>query len=303
MYDVIIAGGGPAGMTAAIYARRAGMSVLMLEAAVCGGQIINSMDVDNFPSRPGIPGWQLASEWQKQATDLGVELKIASVSGVEDLGGKKIVITSKGRFEALSVIIATGAGHRRLDCPGADKFTGRGISTCANCDGAFYRDKAVCVVGGGNTAFEDALYLSTMCTKVWIVNRRAQFRAEPELVKKVSGLPNVEILTPYVAHAVEGDLKVSGFEIRNTETDEVRHLDVAGIFTAIGMIPNNGPFAALVDLDEIGYVIADDSCHTKTPGLFVAGDARQKRLRQLVTAASDGAIAATEAAAYVNKLK
>lgn len=303
MYDVIIIGGGPAGLTSAVYTRRAGMSTLIIEAAVCGGQIINSQEVDNFPSREHVPGWQLADEWQKHAANLGTEIKYGDVSEIEMNGNTKIVHSAKGNFEAKTVIIANGAGHRRIDCKGAMEYTGRGVSTCATCDGAFFKGKEVAVVGGGNTAFEDALYLSTLCSKVWLVNRRAQFRANSTMVETVSSKPNVEILVPYIPYEVLGDMRVSGFKVQNTDTGEIRELNTLGIFTAIGMIPNNERFSNVAELDNGGYIITDENCRTKTFGVFAAGDTRSKDLRQLVTAASDGAIAANQAISIVNSWK
>ena len=305
MYDLIIIGGGPAGLTAAVYARRAGLSTLILEITVCGGQIINSQNVENFPSIRSVEGWRLADSWQKQAEALGAEIRTAQVTGIELEGNKKIIRTAKGDFEALAVIISTGAGHRKLDCPGGAELSGRGVSTCASCDGAFFRDRKVAVVGGGNTAFEDALYLSSICEKVYIVHRRREFRAERRLVEAAHGKANVEFLTPYVPAEVIADenSRVAALRVRNVETGEELTLETPGVFTAIGMIPNNAAFANVLRLDEYGYAIAGEDCESGTPGVYVAGDGRQKALRQLVTAASDGAVAATNAAAYVNALK
>lgn len=301
MYDVIIIGGGPAGLTGAIYARRAGMSALVLESTMCGGQIVNSESVANFPSRENVPGWQLADDWQKQAINLGAEIKFSSVTGIDVTEQKtKLVHTPKGSFEAKTVIIANGANPRKLECPGAQRFYGRGISICATCDGAFFKGQEVCVVGGGNTAFDDAVYLSSICSKVYLINRRAQFRASAAAINNASSKPNIEILVPYIPYEVVGDMSVKGFKIKNTETEEIRELPVAGIFTAIGMVPANDAFANVVTLDESGYIVTDEDCRTGTFGIFAAGDTRKKSLKQLVTAASDGAIAATQAAAIVN---
>ena len=305
MYDLIIIGGGPAGLTAAVYARRAGLSTLILEITVCGGQIINSQNVGNFPAIPQIEGWRLADNWQKQAQALGAEVKTAAVTGIELRGGTRLVHTAKGDFEALAVIIATGAGHRKLDCPGGAELSGRGVSTCASCDGAFFRGRPVAVVGGGNTAFEDALYLSSICERVYIVHRRREFRAERHLVETAKAKANVEFLTPCVpAEVVAGaNGRVAALRVRNVETNEERTLDTPGVFTAIGMIPNNAAFANVLKLDEAGYAIAGEDCASGTPGIWVAGDGRQKSLRQLITAAADGAVAATAAARYVNERK
>ena len=302
MYDIIIIGGGPAGLTAAIYGRRAGMSVLILEITICGGQIINSTSVENFPSVPGIEGWRLADNWQKQATALGAEIRIASVDAIELHGKTKIVHTPKGDFEGKTVIIATGAGHRKLTCPGAAEFSGRGVSTCATCDGAFFRGKPVAVVGGGNTALEDALYLSTICEKVYIVNRRNELRAERQLVEAARAKENVEFLTPYLPAEIIGDDlgRVAAMKVRHVETGEEVTLNVPGVFTAIGMVPDNARFANVCKLDESGYIIAGEDCETGTEGIYVAGDCRTKALRQLITAAADGAVAATNAARLIN---
>ncbi len=304
MYDLIIIGGGPAGLTAATYARRAGLSTLILEITVCGGQVINSQNVENFPAIAQIEGWRLADQWQKQAQALGAEIRTAAVTGIELRGDVKLVHTAKGDFEALAVIIATGAGHRKLDCPGGAELSGRGVSTCASCDGAFFRGRKVAVVGGGNTAFEDALYLSTVCERVYVVHRRREFRAERRLVEAAEGKTNVEFLTPYVpAEVAANELgRVASLRVRNVETGEEITLDTPGVFTAIGMIPNNAAFANVLTLDEAGYAVAGEDCESGTPGIWVAGDGRKKALRQLVTAASDGAVAATAAARYVNLL-
>ena len=305
MYDLIIIGGGPAGLTAAVYARRAGLSTLLLEITVCGGQIINSQNVENFPAIPQIEGWRLADNWQKQAQALGAEIKTAAVTGVELRGEHKLVHTAKGDFEALAVIIATGAGHRKLDCPGGAELSGRGVSTCASCDGAFFRGRQVAVVGGGNTAFEDALYLSSLCEKVYIVHRRREFRAERRLVETAKAKTNVELLTPYIpVQVVAGENgRVAALRVRDVETGQERTLDTPGVFTAIGMIPNNAAFANVLKLDQAGYAVTGEDCESGTPGVWVAGDGRQKSLRQLVTAAADGAVAATAAARYVNERK
>ena len=305
MYDLIIIGGGPAGLTAAVYARRAGLSTLILEITVCGGQIINSQSVENFPAIEAIEGWRLADNWQKQALGLGAELKSAEVAGVELDGDIKTVRTNKGDFEALTVIIATGAGHRKLDCKGAAELSGRGVSTCASCDGAFFRNRPVAVVGGGNTAFEDALYLAGICERVYIVHRRREFRAERRLVEAAEGKTNVEFLTPCVPEEILGDEndRVRGMRVKYLETGEIRELPTPGVFTAIGMVPDTRRFENVCRLDGDGYIVAGEDCETGTPGVYVAGDCRKKALRQLVTAASDGAVAGSAAAKFVNLRK
>ncbi len=301
MYDLIIIGGGPAGLTAATYARRAGLSTLVLESSACGGQIINSNNVENYPTIQSIPGWQLADNWKKQAVSQGAEILSAAVTEIVPEERLRRVETTKGFFQAKTVIIANGAAHRKLDCPGADTFIGKGVSSCASCDGAFFRGKDVAVVGGGNTAMEDALYLAALCTSVTVVHRRNEFRADRQLVQSVKSKHNVTLLTPYVPQEIIGD--GNGFAaallVRHAETGEVVTLETPGIFTAIGMVPDNARFANVADLDENGYIVAGEDCRTKTEGVFAAGDTRTKALRQLVTAAADGAMAATQAARIV----
>ena len=303
MYDVIIIGGGIAGLTAAVYARRANLTALVLEGVVCGGQIINSPEVDNYPARPHVSGVELITDVQKQAEEFGAEIVYAHAESYDLTGPVKRVVTNKGEYEGKAVIIANGANHRKLTCPGVDQFSGRGVSYCATCDGAFFRNRAVAVVGGGNTAFEDAIFLAGLCSKVYLVNRRAQFRAEPKLVRQLESRENAVIMTPYVPEEIVGDKRVSGFKVKNTETGEVTELPVSGVFTAVGMIPDNGAFKDILTLDEGGYIVTDDNCKTSVPGVFAAGDTRSKTLRQLVTAAADGALAASAAASYINDME
>ncbi len=301
MYDLIIIGGGPAGLTAATYARRAGLSTLVLESSACGGQIINSNNVENYPAIQSIPGWQLADNWKKQAVSQGAEILSAAVTEIVPEERLRRVETTKGFFQAKTVIIANGAAYRKLDCPGADKYIGRGVSSCASCDGAFFRGKDVAVVGGGNTAMEDVLYLAARCTSVTVVHRRNEFRADRQLVQSVKSKHNVTLLTPYVPQEILGDEDgmAAALLVRHVETGEVATLETPGIFTAIGMVPDNARFANVADLDENGYIVAGEDCRTKTEGVFAAGDTRTKTLRQLVTAAADGAMAATQAARLV----
>lgn len=303
MYDVIIIGGGIAGLTAAVYARRANLSTLVLEGVVCGGQIINSPEVDNYPARPHISGVELITDVQKQAEEFGAEIIYAHAESYELSGKIKKVITNKGEYEAKAVIISNGANHRKLTCPGVDEFSGRGVSYCATCDGAFFRNREVAVVGGGNTAFEDAIFLAGLCSKVYLINRRAEFRAEPKLVKQLKSRENAVIMTPYVPEAILGDKRVGSFKVKNTETGEIVELPVSGVFTAVGMIPDNEAFKGLVTLDDGGYIATDDNCRTSLAGVFAAGDTRSKTLRQLITAAADGALAASAAASYINDLE
>lgn len=300
MYDLAIIGGGPAGLTAAVYARRAGLGALVLEEAVCGGQIVNSPEVENFPSIRRIAGWEFADNLMKQASELGAEIRYAAVSGIAKRGDTFALLLKGGEVDARTVILANGAKRRKLGCPGEDEFSGKGVSYCATCDGAFFRGKDVAVVGGGSTALEDALFLSNLCAKVYLVHRRTEFRGEKRYVDAVRARSNIETCLPYVPAAVTGGERVSGVTLKNAQTGETRTLDVSAVFAAIGMEPDNARFSELVALDPAGYVIADESCRTSARGIFAAGDTRTKELRQLVTAAADGAAAAVAAADYVN---
>ncbi len=302
MYDIIIIGAGPAGLTAAVYGKRAGLSVLVLEKLSCGGQIINSPQVENYPAIEHISGWDLAESLEKQAKAVGAEIRMTEVRGLEIHDGIKRVITGKTVFDGKTVIIANGVEHRKLDCPGFEELSGCGISYCASCDGAFYRNKETIIVGGGNTAFEDALYLASICKKVTLVHRRSAFRAETALVDSVKAKDNITIMTPYVPVEILGNKNdgVTGMALMNVETHEQTEVSASGVFVAVGMMPDNDAFAGAVELDSNGYIVAGEDCLTKTTGVFAAGDTRTKLLRQLVTAASDGAMAATQAAHLIS---
>ncbi|MEF9922441.1 MAG: thioredoxin-disulfide reductase [Anaerovoracaceae bacterium] len=301
MYDIIIVGAGPAGLSAAIYGVRAGKTVLLLEAISYGGQIIKTMDIENYPGIKKTSGFEFATNLFEQATELGAEIKYEKVMGIEESGDKKIVVTESGQYECTAVILATGAKNRPLGVEGEEKLIGSGISYCATCDGAFFRGKDVAVVGGGNTALEDALFLSEYCNKVYVIHRRDAFRGEEALQKQLSARPNVEFVLDSVVDKLKGDLAVEGIQVKNLKTDETDNIDVKGIFVAIGQMPENKEFNQLVDLDEKGYIAASEICKTKTPGIFTAGDCRTKTVRQLATAASDGAISALAAVEYINE--
>ncbi len=311
-YDVIIIGAGIAGMTAAIYVVRGGKSVLVLEEKTQGGQIINTPDIENWPGDYGVSGVDLSQKIYHQMDKLGAEIEYSKVLGIEKGAGVLsdnwgddsdkpvwIVKTDDGDYSCGAIIIAVGSEERRLGVAGEEKYIGRGVSFCATCDGAFYRDKDVVVVGGGNTAFQDALYLSGICKKVYLVHRREGFRAEAVLVDKLRSCDNVEFVIPYTPMEVIGDAKVSGLKIKSVADDEERTLDVDGVFVAVGRIPETDIFTGVVDLDDGGYVVAGEDCKASAPGVFVAGDCRAKELRQLVTAASDGAIAGNNAVQYL----
>lgn len=297
-YDIIIIGAGIAGMTAAIYAKRAGKEVLILEEKIHGGQIINTFNIANWPGETKISGVDLSQKIYQQLNDLGVKIEYESAIKVTKLDdGKFEIKTEETEYCGRAVIIATGSNERKIEVAGEEKYIGRGVSYCATCDGAFYKDKNVAIVGGGNTAFYDALYLADLCKKIYLVHRRNEFRADVALVKKVQAKGNVEFLTPYEPVEVIGDKKVTGLEIHNK--DEKKSLEVDGVFIAVGRTPNTKIFIGLVDLDDGGYIISSENCHTSCRGVFAAGDVRVKNLRQLVTAASDGAVAASEAAKYL----
>lgn len=300
MYDILIIGAGPAGLTAAIYACRAEKRTLVLEAKTYGGQIINTPDIANYPVAPGISGFDFATTLYNQAKDLGAEVKFEKVTEVRD-GDVKTVVTPKNTYEAKTVIVATGAENRKLGVEGEDKLIGRGISYCATCDGNFFRKKLVAVAGGGNTAVEDALYLADLAEKVYLIHRRDAFRADAALVSKLKERDNVELVLNANVTKLIYEQRLQGVEVTDKLTGETKVLDVAGLFVAVGQVPENQNFARLIDLDASGYAIAGEDCLTKVPGIFVAGDNRVKDVRQLITAASDGAVAATAAIKYLNE--
>ena len=296
MKDVIIIGAGPAGLTAAIYALRAGKSVLLLEAKAYGGQIINTPEIDNYPAMPHVSGFEFAQKLYEQAVSFGAELVYEAAVGIESSGDVKVVTTSSNnKYEAKAVIIATGAKNRPMGLAREEELIGRGVSYCATCDGMFYRRKDVAVFGGGNTAVEDALFLSQYCNKVYVIHRRQQFRADAADVEKLKARENVEFVLDCNVTDLIGEDKLSAVEVTNKVDGSRREIPVAGLFVAIGQMPDNGAFSNAVELDEKGYVAANESCRTKTPGVYVAGDCRTKEIRQLTTAASDGAIAALAA--------
>ena len=297
MYDIIIVGAGPAGMTAAIYGRRAGKSVLVLEAASYGGQIINTPDVENYPSAAHISGFDLATQIYEQAKALGAEFAFEKVTGIED-GDVKTVITAKNRYEGRAVIIATGSENRKLGVAGEDELVGRGVSYCATCDGAFYRKKTVAVVGGGNTALEDALYLADLAEKVYLIHRRDQFRGDETTVARLRERENVELVLNSRVTGLIAEKKLTAVEVTDKDGN-TSQLEVNGLFVAVGRVPENQNFASVIELDGAGYAVAGENCRTRSAGIFVAGDNRVKDVRQLVTATADGAVAATEAIKYL----
>ena len=305
MYDVVIVGAGIAGLTAAIYAKRAGKSVLVLEGKIYGGQIINTFQIENWPGDYGVSGVDLMQKIYKQATELGAEVEYEEVVAIEKTETEFLVKTEDEEYAAGVVILAVGSEDKKLGLDSEEKFAGRGVSYCATCDGAFYKDKKVAVIGGGNTALYDALYLADIASKVYLVHRRNEFRGDEVLVEKLKRKENVEFVLGYVPEQILGDGKVTGVKLVpsgkvDSATSE-RTLDVDGIFVAIGKKPATEKYAELVKLDENGYIVASEDCRTSCDGVYVAGDCRTKDIRQLVTAAADGAVAADAAVNYLSK--
>lgn len=290
MYDIIIVGAGPAGLTAALYAGRANKKVLVLEAKAYGGQIINTPKIENYPGIPNISGFELATNLYNQVVSLGIEVKLEKVIRIEE----DKVITNESEYETKTIILATGAENRKLNLPKEEKLVGKGISYCATCDGAFYKEKIVAVNGGGNTALEDAIYLSNIAKKVYLIHRRDSFRGEHKYIEEALKKENVEVIYNSTITKLIGDNKLTQIEVTNKE-NEIKTIDVNGLFIAIGQTPKNEYFKNIIELNEEGYIISEDGVHTTKENIYVAGDTRVKELRQLTTAISDGAIAATTA--------
>lgn len=298
-YDIVIVGAGTAGLSAAIYAVRAGKSVIVLEATTHGGQIVNTPEVENYPGIQKISGFEFANNLYEQAKSLGAEVIYEKVIGIEVNGEEKIVHTTKEDYQAKAVILATGAKNRPLGLEHEKEWIGAGISYCAICDGMFYRGKDVAVAGGGNTALENAIFLTNYCRKVYLIHRRDAFRGEEKLLQILKEKPNVEFVLNANITRLVGEDGVDGVEVEDKNTHEKRVIDVMGLFVAIGQMPENSEFINVVDLDKGGYIEAKEDCKTKTKGIFTAGDCRTKKVRQLATAASDGAIAALAACEYI----
>ncbi|HKM04367.1 MAG TPA: thioredoxin-disulfide reductase [Lachnospiraceae bacterium] len=299
MYDIIIVGAGTAGLSAAIYGVRAGKSVLILEENTYGGQIINSAEVENYPGIKRISGYEFATNLYEQAIDLGAKIEYEKVVKIKENGNSKTVITLKKEYECKSIILATGAKNRPLGLSREDELVGAGISYCATCDGAFFRGKDVGVAGGGNTALEDAMFLSAYCNKVYIVHRRDSFRGEEKLVASLKKKENVEfVLNSNIIKLVGGD-RIEGILVQDKDTKKEKLIPISGLFIAIGQIPENSCFEEIIDLDQGGYIMAVEDCKTKVDGIFTAGDCRTKKVRQLATAAADGAVAGLAACEFI----
>jgi len=302
MYDIIIVGAGPAGLTAAIYARRASKKVLVLEAKTYGGQIINTLEIDNYPAEPHISGFDFATKLYNQAKEIGAEVVFEKVVEINNNDNEKEIVTTKNKYTCKTIILATGSDNRKLKIDREDELLGKGLSYCATCDGAFYKNKDVAVVGGGNTALEDVLYLSNIVNKVYLIHRRDEFRADDTLIKQLNDKNNIEFILNSNVTKLYGENKLESIEVTNKDGNKT-NINIDGLFIAVGRIPENQNFAKLINLDKNGYVIAGEDCKTNVDGIFVAGDNRVKTLRQLVTAASDGAVAATNAIKYINNNK
>ena len=301
MYDIVIIGAGTAGLSAAIFGVRAGKKVLVLEGASYGGQIINSPEVENYPGIAKISGFEFATSLYEQAENLGAEMDFARVLRIEKTGTDFIVYTEDREIPCHSVILATGAKNRPLGVEKEEQMVGAGVSYCATCDGAFFRGQKAVVVGGGNTALEDAEFLSNFCEKVYVIHRRDTFRGEQWLVDNLSKKENVEFVMDSVVTDIIGENSVEGVLVKNVQTGETTELEVKGLFVAIGQMPDNKPFESVIELDAGGYIKAQEDCQTSCEGIFAAGDCRTKGVRQLATAAADGAVAGLAACEYVNK--
>ena len=302
MKDMIIVGAGTAGLSAAIYAQRSGLKALVLEGNAYGGQIVNTPDIENYPGIAHISGFDFATNLYQQALDLGAKVQYEKVVEVIDDGEIKTVKTTKNEYQTKALILATGLVRRHIGLPNEDRFMGKGVSYCATCDGAFFKNKVVAVNGGGNVALEDAQYLADLCEKVYVIHRRDAFRAEQAEINRIVEKKNIECVYDSTVTKLNGNDHLESIEVRDKEGN-TRQLDVAALFVAIGQIPLNEAFKNIVDLDESGYIKADELGYTNHPGIFAAGDCRVKSLRQLATAASDGVNAATSAYHYLLTLK
>lgn len=301
-YDLVIIGAGTAGLTASIYAACSGLKVLCIENQTCGGQIVNTYDIINYPGFKNISGLDFSQKLQSQAVGLGVDIKTEQISKMDLAQNNKTIITENCKYIAKAIIIATGTRRRELGCKGEESFRGRGVTYCATCDGRFFKNKVVGIVGGGNTAVDDAIYLSNICEHVYVIHRRDEFRASGRSVELMKQKENITLKLNSIVDIIEGNNLMENVILSNTQTNEKTSLSLNGLFVAIGSIPNSKEFSKWVDLDKQGYIVASEDCKTKTSGVFVAGDVRTKKVRQLVTAASDGSVSALAAAEYINHI-
>ena len=299
MYDIGIIGGGTAGLTAAIYGQRAGKRTLVIEGGAFGGQITTSPKVENYPGIASVSGSEFSMNLLDQAMKLGTEPVRECVTGILEEDGIKIIVTTEREYPCKSIILATGVTHRHLGVPGEERLTGAGVSYCATCDAAFFQDRTVVVVGGGNVAVEDAILLSRTCKKVYLVHRRDELRAEKILQESFFACKNVEIIWDSIPLSIEGTDKVEALKIQNKKTQEESFIETDGVFIAVGIVPGTEKFKDLVKLDEAGYIVAGEDGITSEPGIFAAGDIRTKNLRQVVTAVADGANAVASVQRYL----
>ena len=307
MFDVVIIGSGPAGISASIYAKRAGLKALTLEQnPLSGGQVLNTYEVDNYPGLSGINGFDMGMKFREHADNLGCEFQNAAVSRVRKVSAGEesgfILETSEGEIFTRTVVAAMGAVHAKLQVPGEEEFAGKGVSYCATCDGAFFRGKMTAVVGGGDVAVEDAIFLARSCEKVYLIHRRDELRAADILQKELKALPNIEILWNTVVKEISGEEKAQSLTLEDTRTGVRRSLAADGVFIAVGIVPSGDLMKDMVDHDEQGYFLAGEECATSVPGIFVAGDLRKKKLRQVVTAVADGANAIASVLDYLRSM-
>ena len=305
MYDIVIVGSGPAGLTAALYARRAEKSVLVIEKNGFGGQITHSPKVENYPGMTSVSGSEIGEQFLTQAMEQGAEIELDTVTAIEGTPGNYSVVCEGATFVAKSVIIATGSRHRTLGLEGEERYTGEGISYCAVCDGAFYKGKTVAIIGGGNTALQEAILLSDGCEKVYVIQNLAFFTGEKNLASRLYQRDNIEVMFSTVVTGIIEDGEFRGIKLKNTETGAESELMLGGMFVAIGQVPENKPFESVSKLNDYGYIVAGEDClpDGSPDGLFVAGDCRTKAVRQVTTATADGAVAALAACRFVDSLK
>ena len=300
IYDVVIIGAGPAGMSAAIYARRARLSCIVIEkTGGSGGQVLSTYEVDNYPGITGVGGFELAEAFRAHCEKLEVEFVSDEVVGIDAEHEVKRVFGEERDYECRTIVIATGARHAKLKVPGEEEHSGMGVSYCATCDGAFFRNRTVAVVGGGDVAAEDAIFLARMCRQVYVIHRRNELRAALSLQEKLFSLPNVEMVWNTVVEEICGEGRVTSLMVRDVQTEQVTSLEVDGVFVAVGILPNSNEFTGKLTVNESGYIVAGEDCATSIPGVFAAGDVRQKELRQIITAAADGANAITGVQKYL----
>jgi len=302
IYDLIIIGSGPAGLSAAVYGKRAGLDLLVMEKQpMSGGQVLNTYEVDNYLGLPGINGFDMGMQFREHADKMGIEFMEAEVTGVIQGDEVKEVLTDAGTFKTRTLILASGAQHAKLGVQGEEELAGMGVSYCATCDGAFFKNKTVAVVGGGDVAVEDAIFLARNCEKVYLIHRRDELRAADVLQKALLSLPNVEVLWSHVVEEICGEDMTESLQIKDVKTGEVKKIPVAGVFIAVGIVPQTEIYEGLVEMNKGGYIIAGEDCATSAAGIYAAGDCRAKNLRQIITAVADGANAATSAWGYLVK--